>query len=59
MFKVNRYLFSYYIFQNLSARGYMKAVKQIPPEDIEILGIGIIGSQESVKKIIGDLPLLK
>ncbi len=39
--------------------GYMKAVKQIPPEDREILGIGIIGNQEIVRKIIGDLPLLK
>ena len=39
--------------------GYMKAVKQIPPEDREILGIGIIGEEVSVRKIIGDLPLLK
>jgi hypothetical protein len=39
--------------------GYMKAVKQIPPEDREILGIGIIGDETKVRKIIGDLPLLK
>ena len=39
--------------------GYMKAVKQMPLEDREILGIGIIGDQKIVKKIIGDLPLLK
>lgn len=39
--------------------GYMKAVKQMPLEDREILGIGVIGDQEIVRKIIGDLPLLK
>ena len=39
--------------------GYMKAVKQSPPEDREILGIGIIGDAIKVRKIIGDLPLRK
>lgn len=42
-----------------SYSGYMKAVKQIPPEDREIIGIGVIGDEDKVRKIIGDLPLLK
>ena len=38
---------------------YMKVVQLNPPENREILGIGVIGEQDKVRKIIGDLPLLR
>ena len=38
---------------------YMKVVKLNLPEKRKILGIGVIGEPDRVRKIIGDLPLLK
>ena len=38
---------------------YMKVVQKNPPENRKILGIGVIGEQDKVRKIIGDLPLLR
>ena len=48
-------------FTRNSARAlnYMKVVKLNPPEKRKILGIGVIGESDRVRKIIGDLPLLK
>jgi len=42
-----------------SYSNYMKVVKLNPPENREILGIGVIGEPDRVRKIIGDLPLLR
>lgn len=38
---------------------YMKVVQKNPSENRVILGIGVIGEEDQVRKIIGDLPLLK
>ncbi|MBT3284073.1 DUF2000 domain-containing protein [Candidatus Bathyarchaeota archaeon] len=42
-----------------SYSNYMKVVKLNPPEKREVLGIGVIGEPDRVRKIIGDLPLLR
>lgn len=57
--RVDYVLYNKRAVKERSYLGYMKAVKQIPSEDREILGIGIIGDETKVRKIIGDLPLLK
>lgn len=42
-----------------SYSNYTKVVKLNPPEKRVILGIGVIGKSDRVRKIIGDLPLLR
>ncbi|MBI1935918.1 DUF2000 domain-containing protein [Candidatus Woesearchaeota archaeon] len=39
--------------------GYETDIKSTPEEAREILGVGLIGEQKSVRNVIGDLPLLK
>lgn len=38
---------------------YIELIKKQPTEQREILGIGLIGDKKAIKKITGNLPLLK
>ena len=42
-----------------SYTNYMRVIEKNPAEDRVILGVGVIGDQDKVRKIIGDLPLLR
>ena len=39
--------------------GYVERVKGKPIEDVEVIGIGVLGEDNIVQKFCGDLPLLR
>lgn len=57
--KMNFVLYDGKAIKETSYSNYMKVVQLNPPENREILGIGVIGESDKVRKIIGDLPLLR
>ena len=57
--KIDFVLYDEKAINETSYPNYMKVVKENPPENRVILGIGVIGEPDQVRKIIGDLPLLK
>jgi len=42
-----------------SYEDYVARVKDKPLEDVEVVGIGVLGEDNLVKKFCGDLPLLR
>lgn len=57
--KIDFVLYDEKAIDETSYLNYMKGVQENPPENRVILGIGVIGEPDQVRKIIGDLPLLK
>lgn len=57
--KIDYVLYDEKAIKETSYLNYMKVVQKNPPENREILGIGLIGEPDRVRKIIGDLPLLR
>lgn len=57
--KMDFVLYDEKAIKETSYLNYMKVVQKNPPENRSILGIGVIGEQDKVRKIIGDLPLLR
>jgi len=57
--KIDYVLYDEKAIKETSYLNYMKVVQKNPPENRVILGIGVVGEEGQVRKIIGDLPLLK